>query len=292
MTDERNATKARKKRLIKRLRKKLRLQIINESTFEERFALNLTPLNIISYVTATFLGFGVMMVCLIMFTPLKNYIPGYADPTLKANLVETAMRLDSVEMVLSQRSNYLENIYLVLRDSLPNEDAESTQLTNVIQNVTFSKSEADSLMRKKIEEDEKYNLAFQGNNSVLSQLTYYFPPVRGLITSKFNPAEKHYGIDVVAPEKESIKAVLDGTVIQSSWTSDAGYVIQVQHQGEIVSIYKHNSVLLKSIGDRVSAGEPIAVIGNTGELTSGPHLHFELWKNGEAVNPEKYIVFK
>ncbi len=292
MSEGNSNQKKRKKRLIKRLRRRLRLQIINESTFEERFALNLTPLNLISYITAAFLGFGLLVMCLVIFTPLKNYIPGYADPTLRNNLVETAMRLDSVEMVLNQREDYLRNIYLVLRDSLPDSTGATTESSSTVQSVSFSKSEADSLMRKKIEEEDKYNLAFQGGAGGLSSLMYFFPPVRGLITARFDPTVKHFGVDVVAPEKESIKSVLDGTVIESTWTSDAGNMIQVQHGGDLISVYKHNSILLKTVGEKVSAGEPIAVIGNTGELTSGPHLHFELWKNGEPVNPEKYIVFK
>ena len=118
-----------------------------------------------------------------------------------------------------------------------------------------------------------------------------FPPVKGYITQKYEPNKDHYGIDIVAKDKESVKSALDGTVIMADWTSETGYVIAVQHQYNLVSFYKHNSVLLKKVGNFVKAGDAIAIIGNSGEMSSGPHLHFELWKDGVPINPELYMVF-
>jgi murein DD-endopeptidase MepM/ murein hydrolase activator NlpD len=120
---------------------------------------------------------------------------------------------------------------------------------------------------------------------------FFFAPLNGYITSTFNPREEHFGVDIVGPENEAIKATLEGTVIFASWTNDNGYVIQIQHPNNIISVYKHNSALLKKVGDYVKAGEPIAIIGNSGENTSGPHLHFELWYNGIPINPQEYIIF-
>jgi murein DD-endopeptidase MepM/ murein hydrolase activator NlpD len=120
---------------------------------------------------------------------------------------------------------------------------------------------------------------------------FFFSPLKGLVTNSFDMKEEHYGIDITAQENEAIKATLDGTVIMSAWTSETGYVIQIQHENNLVSVYKHNSALMKKVGQYVKAGEVVAIIGNSGELTSGTHLHFELWYNGNPIDPQEYMVF-
>jgi murein DD-endopeptidase MepM/ murein hydrolase activator NlpD len=161
--------------------------------------------------------------------------------------------------------------------------------------IKFVKSKKDSLLRKQIEGEEQYNLTFsekprQQTGINLSQL-HFFTPLRGVITNSYNQETDHFGTDIVAGPNEVIKATLEGTVIVANWTLETGYVIQIQHENNLVSIYKHNAELLKKVGNRVLAGEPIAIVGNSGEITTGPHLHFELWYNGSPVNPEDYIVF-
>ncbi|MES2629442.1 MAG: M23 family metallopeptidase [Bacteroidota bacterium] len=286
-----------KKKLIKRLRSKYRLLLIRDTTFEETFSLRLTPLNVIVVFTASFLVLGAFYVSLILFTPLKEYIPGYADGAVKTSIIRASMKTDSLQAELEALNNYQNNLKLILQGKVPVDSLSRLQNGNKdYKDLTFSVSEEDSLLRLRVEEEEQYSL----NNSLAEKRTsdenYFFPPVRGVITSHFNTGIGHYGTDIVAPAGEPVKAALEGTVILSSWTSDGGYIIQIQHTNNLglmlVSIYKHNSVLLKNSGDKVATGEPVAIIGNTGELSSGPHLHLELWKNGRPVDPEKLIVFK
>jgi murein DD-endopeptidase MepM/ murein hydrolase activator NlpD len=168
------------------------------------------------------------------------------------------------------------------------------QNTKNYSNITNKKSVEDSIFRKDIENRDRYNLSVggEGYNSNASIRNYFFfTPLKGLITNNFNTALGHYGIDIVAKENEPVKSVLDGTVILSDWTVKTGYVIAIQHQSNIISVYKHNSVLMKKEGEHVKAGDVIAIIGNTGELSSGPHLHFELWHDGKPVNPLDYMRF-
>ncbi len=283
-----------RQRLLKRLKSKYRLLIIRDTTFEELFSLQLTKLNVIIVFTFLFLVLGAFYVSLILFTPLKEYIPGYADGAVKTSIINASVKADSLQMELEALKVYHRNLKLVLDGKL---SADSITLVKQgdknYQDLNFSTSEQDSLLRLKVDEQEQYNIAAPSaeNGKKPTEQEYYFPPIRGVITSRYNAGYYHYGVDVVAQSGESIKAALEGTVIFANWTPDGGYVIQVQHGNNQVTIYKHNSVLLKGIGDRVSVGEPIAIIGNTGELSTGPHLHFELWKNGRPVDPETYIVF-
>ena len=145
------------------------------------------------------------------------------------------------------------------------------------------------MLREYVEREDSYSLTDDKEN--ISKQIYFFAPLKGTITNEFDPSKEHFGIDVVAPKDEAIKATLDGTVVFAEWTVETGYVIQLQHANNIVSNYKHNSVLLKKVGDEVKAGDVIAIIGNSGELSSGPHLHFELWKEGKPINPKEFINF-
>jgi len=171
-------------------------------------------------------------------------------------------------------------------------DAKDT-VSEHIEDVSFARSVEDSLLQQ-IEQEEKNNLSIidAGDRSDnLSKLNFFTPVSKGLIINRFDKKGGHFGLDILAAPDAGISAVLDGTVIVATWTLATGHVIQVQHSNNLISLYKHNSVLLKSVGSHVKAGEPIAIIGNSGELTTGPHLHFELWHNGTALNPENYIVF-
>ena len=285
------------KHLLRRIRDKYRLVLLNEETLEERISFKLSRLNV-------FVAIGLLSIILVFittyiiaFTPLKEYIPGYTDVTLQRRIYELQLRSDSVSFAMRSQEKYLENIKNVLGGNLPNEREMApadTAKTSNYRNIKDTHSPEDSLLRSEYENANKYKLFISdkssGKSSSMRNLTF-FSPVKGTVTSEFDPIRKHFGIDVVSARDEVIKSVQDGTVIFAGWTVETGYVIAVQHPGNVISIYKHNSVLLKKEGNIVHAGETVAIIGNTGELSTGPHLHLEVWINGIPVNPKDYIVF-
>jgi murein DD-endopeptidase MepM/ murein hydrolase activator NlpD len=280
---------------LRKLRNRYRLLLINDATFEERFSMRLTRLNVLLLFLAIFTIHGLLVVAVIVYTPIKQYIPGYSDQETKLNAYRSTLLADSLEAELRMRDLYLGNIRDVLSGNLPADSA--TLLTPPVQIPTaadLTPGKADSLLRARYEKEEAYSLqegSAAGDRRDLSSI-FFFPPLRGIVTSTFDRAQSHFGIDVVTKADAAVKACLDGTVILSSWTTDAGHVLQVQHRNDLVSVYKHNSVLLKKVGDHVKAGEAVAIVGDSGELTTGPHLHFELWLNGEPVDPQAYMVFQ
>lgn len=283
-----------KRKILKKLKNKYRLVILNDSTFEESLSYRLSPLNVFTLVAALSIILVLSVIFLIAFTPLREYIPGYTDVNLRKNLTEQILITDSLEQNLRLNHQYLNNIQIILQggnpDSLQNYELRDTaEQVSLMGNV---KSKEDSLLREYVEREDAYSLSINQPKKVNSiSKIYFFPPLKGPITNNFNAKEEHYGIDIVAPKDEAIKAALDGTVIFSGWTMETGYVIQIQHQDNLLTIYKHNSVLLKNMGNLVKAGEPIAIVGNSGEFSSGPHLHFEIWHHGVAIDPEEYISF-
>jgi murein DD-endopeptidase MepM/ murein hydrolase activator NlpD len=282
-----------KEHYISKLKNKYRLSIYNDQTFEEVWVMRLSRLNVITVVGGLAITLIAVVTILIAFTPIREFIPGYPDGETRRNIVETSLRTDSLERELRQWRIYLGNLHTVLRGESP-DNLESIPDTAIrYSEINFTRSLEDSLLRLQIESEELYNLSVvdvQQNRNDLTRF-HFFPPVKGVITNSFNQRYGHLGVDVVAPPNEVIVAVADGTVTLSSWTLETGYVIQIQHANNLLSVYKHNSKLLKQSGSPVKAGEAIAIIGNSGELTTGPHLHFELWHNGTPINPELYIVF-
>ena len=283
---------------LNRLRDKYRLVIMNDETLEERLTFRLSRLNV-------FVALGTLTIILIFltsiliaFTPLREYIPGYTNVGLQKKLYELQIKTDSIEKDLGKRDAFIQNIKDVMngKDLLTDVPLVKDTLHKYT-NIKQKKSPEDSLLRADIENQGKYNLYRFENSENARQKNapigrvLFFVPLKGVITNEFNPSQSHYGIDVVSKTNEAIKCVLDGTVIMSNWTLETGYTIAIQHQQNIVSVYKHNSALLKKEGDFVKAGDPIAIIGQTGELTTGPHLHFELWNDGNPVNPKDYINF-
>lgn len=288
-------TPDRKRTLLRKLRSVYRLVLIDDRTFEERFSMRLSRLNVLVLVVFAALLYGALITTLIVFTPLKQYIPGYSDQRTRAEAISSSLRTDSLEFELAVRDLYITNLRNVLRGDLP---ADSATLFVPIESkpdlADLLPGRHDSLLRAKVERDEAYSLVegrAGGDRRELAGV-FFFAPLRGMVTSTFDRASGHYGVDIVAGTDLAVKACLDGTVVMASWTTDAGHVIQVQHRNDLVSVYKHNSVLLKKVGDRVRAGEAIAIVGNSGELTTGPHLHFELWRAGEPVDPQAYMVFE
>lgn len=287
--------KARKRRgLLRKLRSKYRLVLINDSTFEERFSIKLTRMNVLLLAIAAFTLHGLFVTAVIVFTPLKKYIPGYSDQETKRNAYRSTLLADSLEAEFLVRDLYLRNLRNVLSGQLPADSVTVLAPVGVPTAADLAPGRADSLLRARLAREGTYDLNDEGAATGRRHLSsvYFFPPVSGIVTEAFNRAEGHFGIDVVTKADASVKACLDGTVLFSGWTTDAGHVLQLQHANDLVSIYQHNSTLLKKAGDRVKGGEAIAIVGNSGELTTGPHLHFELWQNGTPLDPQAYMVFQ
>lgn len=298
MTGLKDEGKKIRQRLLERLRDKYRLVILNEETFEERFSLRLSRLNV--FVVLGLLSIIIVFITsyIIAFTPLREYIPGYADVHIQRNIYELQLKADSIENAFASKDKYIENLRTILGESTTLEQPQTVLDTAKKKNyrvITDKHSKADSMLRSDYENQNKYNLFVDGSADKKPKAgvtnLYFFPPIKGILTSKFDPVQEHYGIDIVAKRNEAIKTVQDGTIIFTGWTVETGYVIAIQHPGNIVSVYKHNSVLLKKEGNFVRAGETIAIIGESGELSTGPHLHIELWINGNPVNPTDYMSF-
>lgn len=271
-----------------------RFTIFNDYTFEEVWQVRFSKLNIFILLGSLIVLLIALTTMLIAFTNLREFIPGYPDGNMRRNIVLNAYRLDSLENELRMRDQYFENISSIISGEEPN-SYNPDQDTNIsIGEISFTTSLEDSLLRHQIEVEELYNLSVaeseEPERSPLDQ--HFFTPMKGIVTSSFNAIENHFGTDVVGAPDAVVSATLDGTIILASWTLETGYVVQIQHANNLISVYKHNAELLKEVGSFVRAGESIAIIGDSGELfSSGPHLHFELWHNGTPLDPEKYVVF-
>lgn len=282
-----------KSKLIHRLRNRYRLVVMNDDTFEENFSLRLTPLGLFILSGAVTIIMVMLVTSLIAFTPLREYIPGYADAGIRRNLIRLTFKSDSLEKSLIERNAFVANIGNVLKGNIKSDSAQNRPDKNKEYNkLQMSATENEAELRKSIETQDRYSLSYETetNKNAITNFSF-FTPLKGIISNSFKASEQHYGIDIVGPENEAIKSTLDGTVILATWSSETGYTITVQHTNNLISVYKHNSVLLKKIGDYVKAGDPIAIIGNSGEQTTGPHLHFELWYNGNPIDPQDYMVF-
>lgn len=283
--------KKRHKAFWSNIKFKYKLTIINENTLEEVVGLRVSKLNGISVLLSVLTVLFLVASVIIAFTPLRNYLPGYMNSEIRAQVVENALRVDSLQQLVDRQNLYIMNIQDIFSgtirvDTVHNMDS----LTAVREDSLMERTQREAEFRKQYEETEKYNLTSITTRPDIEGLIFY-RPTRGMITEKFDADRKHYGTDIAANPGESVLATLDGTVILSTYTAETGYVIEVQHNQDFISVYKHCSSLLKREGDTVQAGEAIALVGNSGQLTTGPHLHFELWHKGRAVNPEQYIVF-
>lgn len=284
--------KKKRKEIRRKLLHKYRLVILNESTFEEKISFKLNRLNV--FVTGTLFIIVLIGVTtlIIAFTPLREYIPGYSSTKLKRQATELTYKTDSLVTVLNYTNKYLDNVRMVLRGDIENNQQNRDSLFEEYKldpsTVDLSPIREDLLLREEVELEDKYNL-FERN--IENMGTLLFSPVDGTLSQGFDQKTRHYAVDLVAPKDTPVKAIADGTVLFAEWTAETGYVIIVEHQDGLTSVYKHNGSLSKAQGDLVKAGEVIAAIGNTGELTTGPHLHFELWRRGKPVNPQNYIDF-
>jgi murein DD-endopeptidase MepM/ murein hydrolase activator NlpD len=284
------AEKSEKRSFWEKFKHKYRLSIYRDETFEEIVNLHLTKLNVLAIVGAGIFIFLIIVISIIAYTPVRELIPGYPDEQTLRNIYLNNYRLDSLEQEIAKRDVYFENMRRIISGEKPEDIERSTESPVSQANLTYEKSQEDSVLRKMVEGDQ-FGLSIREQRGIRPALfnVLFFPPVKGIVTNVFNNTADHYGTDIVAGANEVVKATLPGTVTMSGWTLETGHVIQIQHADNIISIY--NAELLKHMGDRVKAGEPIAIIGNSGELTTGPHLHFELWYNGTPLNPQDYISF-
>jgi len=287
------SNKKKKESFWNKWRFKYRLVVLNSETFEERLSFNMSKLNVFLFVCVSLTLLVGGTATIIAFSPLREYIPGYTSTNIRRQVVSLNVLSDSLKTELDSRERYLQNIKNIIEGTLVD-----TSDFYVPENVSIQNDGAveriyeDSMLRERIESEERFNF-FGSDNSSSSTVEklLFFKPVSGLVTQSFNADEEHYGVDVVSKENELIKSTLSGIVVFSSWTSETGNVIAIQHANNFISVYKHNSALLKQQGESVSVGESIAIIGNSGKWSSGPHLHFELWHNNKAVDPENYILF-
>ena len=262
-----------KKTFKAKLYDKYRLVIIDDDTLKEIRSTRFLLINLIIGIVTSIVLIMLLSYVLISFTPMKHLVPGYGDITNNKVYMELSEKIEMLEKDINAQRTYTEGFKNFLNPSGTKIEELSTNSPN--------------------SENISNELAYNKRNSKSYSLEHYYfcNPLKGEISAKFDLDKGHYGVDIVAPKNTAILNILDGVVINSDWSDKTGHTISVQHSGDLISIFKHNSVLLKKIGERVKKGEAVAIIGNSGELTSGPHVHFELWHEGIAVDPSQYLSF-
>jgi murein DD-endopeptidase MepM/ murein hydrolase activator NlpD len=284
-----NKPQPKAKKLMKKLKSRFRLTVLNEKTFEEQFSYSLTPLNLIIMFGGFLVVFGTLFYLLVAYTPIKTLLPGYSDGSYNTEAMEARMMVDSLTDASREKDRYLADLRVILSGGNLSNAADTGAHQIQEADLKYKVSDVDEALRAKITEEDRFSIQAIDNEKKTAHGLLLYRPVNGTISNTFNPKAGHYGIDIIAPKEDPVKAVLDGTILYAGFTSDGGNVVHIQHSNNMISVYKHNSALLKKTGDRVKAGESIAFIGDSGEYSEGPHLHFELWENGVPVNPEDYI---
>ena len=280
-----------KKPLKERLLNKYRLVILNEETYEERISYRLNRLNIFLLMAFIALIIIITTICLIAFTSIKEYIPGYDSTALRTVAAQNIEKLDSLTFVMEKNQEFINSIGAVILGEATEEEFKKETVINRadISDLDFKTNLEDSLLRRIVEKEDRFNVLESASSKVKFVL---FSPIYGEVTSAFDFGIKHLGTDIAASTNTPVKAVADGTIVLAEWTVETGFVVVVEHSFGLTSIYKHNSSGLISQGELVKAGQVLALSGNTGELSTGPHLHFELWRDGSPTNPEDYISFE
>jgi len=284
-----------KRRLLNKLKEKItfkyRFVVLNEETFEERFSFKLNRLNAFVFGGLFSVLLIVLTILFIALTPLKEYIQGYSSSDLKREATNLVYKVDSLNKALSVNDLYIENIQQVLKGEIKrvtfNKDSVLEQLQ--IDKINFAPSAVDSAFREAVEQEDRFSVFEQASKNADIVFT---TPIKGEITQDYDSKEKHFAIDIAVDKDTPVKAVADGTVIFKGFTADTGYVIVLEHSQGFISVYKHNASIFKEQGELVRSGEVIASAGSTGNFSTGPHLHFELWNDGYPVNPSNYINFK
>ena len=274
-------------------RTNFRLAIMDDKSHEQLLTLHFTRTGAFVAIVTVMVMFCAIIYSIIAYTPVRTFIPGYPDALSKRAAIQNAIKVDSLESVIFRWELYSENLKRVIAgeeavkiDSILLNSAKASDASADISSLL----KKDSVLRQTVMEEEQFNISARSHRDLPIEGVLFFTPLKGVVSQGYDPAIHPY-IDITAPAGSVVKAALDGTVIFAVWSDDSGHTIQIQHDGDIVSIYKHNEKLLKKTGDKVTAGAPIALVGNTGEMTTGTHLHFELWHKGETVDPTKYISF-
>jgi len=285
--------KANPTKISSKLLDKYRLVVLNEDTFEERISFKLSRLNVFVFASLSTIILIALTTVLIAFTPLREYIPGYSSTALKRKATILSYKTDSLQKVIVMNEKYYGSIKKVLQGDMSAVDINRDSIIEAVKleasEVDLRPTPEDSLLREKVDKEDKYNLFESATSSTHFVL---FPPVNGPVSEPYNLKEKHYAVDIVVSKDTPVKATADGVVIFSEWTATTGYVIIIEHSYGLISIYKHNASLTKSQGDLVKAGGVIATAGNSGELSRGPHFHFALLTAGYPIYPTNFIDFK
>lgn len=289
-----------RQKLLDRLRHKYRFVVVDNDTLEEQVSFRLSQMNIYVFISTLMVLMVLLTAFLIVATPLKEYIPGYDDSGTRRKVYQLSIKSDSLEKVVKQQNAFIGNVKNVLSDQNGNTEENTTQYTDTsTQNnkgtFNLNASEEELELRNNLEKETQFATIGDDNLNARQlrnmQIVNLMTPVKGLVSANFEPVKDHLGIDIVTTDKEPVKAAADGVVIVAEWTIDTGYIIAIQHADNLVTFYKHNSILLKKSGNFVKAGDVIAIVGNTGEQSTGPHLHFELWHNQIPVNPADFLDF-
>ena len=277
------------KKLKKQVSKSYRLAVMEEDSYQEKFALSLSKRNI--FLISSSVAFIIILITtlLIFYTPIREYIPGYDTSKLRIQAVENLEKLDSLMISLKQNEQFVEAFSRTLlgedfKSQYEDSQLKAVDLTELDVNINIE----DSILRNIVESEDRFNIIERDEKPIAPNLVR---PANGLISEGFDHGKQHYGVDIVLKEKTPIKAVYDGIVLFSEWTLNYGYTVVIFHKNELISTYKHNESVKVKIGDFVQTGEVIALSGNTGELTSGPHLHLELWDLQGPLNPQDLIKF-
>ena len=290
-----------KKTLSNWLTSRYVLIVRNEENFAEKSTFSFTYAKLIVFVFAIFTIFLFISLYMVKSILAQWFDPRHAQIEFNQKLIELSMNVDSLENAVEQKDQFIYNLTGIIKgeeESVNYNNTKSDSLSKEELVANFNEevdlnnlAPIDSQFRKEFEESDVSLIASGGSYSSDLQEIVFFTPISGIISSPYNARSEHYGIDIVAKDNEPVKCVADGTVIFTGWTQEYGYVIMVQHRDDLLSVYKHNSELLEKVGNFVRAGDVISIIGNTGDLTTGPHLHFELWYNGNPVDPEEFVSF-
>ena len=271
-----------------------RITLVDDDTHDKLWSRRFTKLNVLVYAITAIVVLLALAWCLIAFTPVKTLIPGYPDARSKYDAIQNAIRIDSLENVISKWELYSENLRRVVDGEEPLKIDSLIKAGNASKEANEKRlaelSLKDSLLRKEVASEDRFDITSGSGKTLPIEGMHFFTPLKGVVSQGYDKA-LHPFIDITAPTNSVVMSVLDGTVISAGWTDEEGYTIRIQHDGDIISVYKHNQKLMKKTGDKVSAGTPIAIVGGTGNTADGEHLHFELWHKGEAVDPTKYINF-
>ena len=285
MSDEKN-----KKSVFKKLFNQYRVTVISEDTFEDKFYFTISRTTIVLASILSILFVSISTYFIISNTPIKEFIPGYPSNKMRIEAISNALKIDSITVKINKQQRYLQAIKSALSGNIKAEEISAliTENSQKRLEAPVKTSQEDSLLRLIIADEDKYNIISDEKKKPLFIL---FTPAKGIVSEKFNIDQKHFAVDIALEENTPIKSAAQGTVIFSEWTAETGYVIILEHPYGLLSVYKHNASLLKEQGESVEAGEVIASAGNTGEFSTGFHLHFELWTDGYPVDPENFIDF-